>query len=160
MMLFSAGIVNVADNVARFIRPGLTEEYSVSVDGVRQDFIIEQRPTGTGELRMELEVTGAKAEPLINGVRLVLDGSGRKLAYNRLRVVDATGRELPARMEVASGILPDVEGAHPAARNWRTHYLRLTKPPMALTVRVSSAGLEATALRQAGCPPPQLLCSG
>ncbi len=95
-----SGLVTVTDNVARFIRPGLTEEYTVSVDGVRQDFIIEQRPEGDGELRVELDVTGARAEPLVNGARLVLDGSGRKLAYNRLRVTDATGRELPARMEV------------------------------------------------------------
>ena len=28
-------------------------------------------------------VKGAKAEALVNGVRLVLDGSGRKIAYNR-----------------------------------------------------------------------------
>lgn len=94
------GNVSVTENSARFIRPGLTEEYTVSVDGVRQDFIVEQRPDGDGELRVELEVTGAKAEPLLNGARLVLVGSGRKLAYNRLRVTDATGRELPARMEV------------------------------------------------------------
>ncbi|MEI2722040.1 MAG: hypothetical protein V9H26_00400 [Verrucomicrobiota bacterium] len=96
------GVVNVRENVARFLRPGLIEEYSVSVDGVRQDFIVEQRPAGEGELRVELDVTGAKAEPLVNGVRLVLDGSGRKLAYNRLRVVDATGRELPAHLDVVS----------------------------------------------------------
>ncbi len=84
----SAGTVNVANNVARFVRDGLTEEYSVSMDGVRQDFILQQRPDGEGELRVELDVTGATAEPLVNGVRLVLDSSKRKLAYNRLRVVD------------------------------------------------------------------------
>jgi hypothetical protein len=35
-------------------------------------------------------------------VRLKLDGSGRVLAYSRLRAVDATGRELTARLEVLS----------------------------------------------------------
>ena len=100
--LATTGKVVTADRLARFIRPGLTEEYSVSVDGVRKDFIVEQRPEGEGELRVELDVTSAKAEPLVNGARLVLDGSGRKLAYHRLRVVDATGRELPARMEVTA----------------------------------------------------------
>ena len=113
-----SGLVSVTDNVARFIRPGLTEEYTVSVDGVRQDFVILEKPGGAsvpasrlvsrhpppaqGELRVELSVTGAKVERAADGVRLVLDGSGRKLAYNRLRVTDATGRELPARMEVGS----------------------------------------------------------
>ena len=38
------GTVSVADKLVRFTRPGLTEEYSVSVDGVRQDFI-ESRPS-------------------------------------------------------------------------------------------------------------------
>ncbi|MBI3851539.1 MAG: hypothetical protein HY298_14875, partial [Verrucomicrobia bacterium] len=167
--LICAGDVTVDGSIARFIRPGLTEEYSVSVDGVRQDFIVEQRPEGEGELRVELDVTGAKAEPLVNGARpvrysaggtaaeqkdllshgarLVLDGSGRELAYNRLRAVDATGRELPARMEVASGILPDVEGVHPAARTspatFPTHNFQDT---------AESAELEASALRQAGTP--------
>src|SRR5207244_5624269 len=39
------------------------------------------------------------------GARLVLvpqGGTGRKIAYSRLRVTDATGRSLPARMEVES----------------------------------------------------------
>jgi hypothetical protein len=35
---------------------------------------------------------------------LVLDNSGRKLAYSRLRATDATGRELTARMEIESNL--------------------------------------------------------
>ncbi len=96
------GTVAVTGKVAGFIRPGLTEEYSVRTDGVRQDFIIERRPEGEGELRLELAVSGAKAEPLVPGARLVLDGSGRKIAYCKLRVTDATGRGLPARMKVVA----------------------------------------------------------
>jgi hypothetical protein len=142
-----SGRVRLADQVAQLLRPGVTEEYSVSVDGVRQDFLIAQPPAGTGELRLELDVTGAAVAPLGDGVRLTLSGSGRQLAYHRLHVTDATGRELPARMEVAAGILPDVEGAHPAARNSRatvlTGYLEAT---------TESAGLEAPALRQAEMP--------
>ena len=62
---------------------------------------------------------------------------------------------------VASGILPDLEGAHPAARNSRPNYLWRPKVPSGSVLRkVSSAGLEATARRQAGCPPPQSLFSG
>jgi hypothetical protein len=85
---------------ARFARPGLAEEYSVSVDGVRQDFIVAASPAGPGDLCVELALSGARAESAATGVGLVLDGSGRKLAYSRLRVVDATGRELAARMAV------------------------------------------------------------
>jgi hypothetical protein len=97
-----AGLVNVTDQVAQFLRPGVTEEYSVSVDGVRQDFLIAQPPIGTGELRLELEITGASVKPLGTGARLTLPDSGRQLAYHRLHVTDATGRELPAQMEVAA----------------------------------------------------------
>ena len=94
------GTVNSDSRTESFIRPGLIEEYTVNMDGVRQDFIIEKRPEGGGEMRVEFSVTGAKAEPLRNGAQLVLNGSGRNIAYSRLRVSDATRRELSARMEV------------------------------------------------------------
>ena len=75
------------------------------MDGVRQDFIVEQAPLSppAGELVVKLAVAGANVEPASAGARLELDHSGRKIAYSRLRVTDATGRELPARIEVASG---------------------------------------------------------
>src|SRR5437773_4112738 len=94
------GSVSTDGQTVRFVRPGLTEEYTVSIDGLRQDFMIEQRPVGAGPLRVELVVAGAKVEPLADGARLVLDRSGRKIAYSRLRVTDAKGQELTARMEV------------------------------------------------------------
>jgi hypothetical protein len=130
--LARTGEVSVQDKLVRFTRPGVTEEYSVSVDGVRQDFIIESPPlkpppsavlstlrsatedglrrTGqpstlnhsAGDLRVELALGGARAEATASGARLTLEGSGRALAYSRLRVEDATGRELPARLQVLS----------------------------------------------------------
>ena len=42
--LAGAGEVSVCGQTVRFSRSGLTEEYSVSMDGVRQDFIVEQAP--------------------------------------------------------------------------------------------------------------------
>src|ERR1017187_5044964 len=109
--LAATGTVSVQDKLVRFTRPGLTEEYSVSVDGVRQDFIIESPPLNpqrstlnqsAGDLRVELALSGARAEAAAGGARLRLDGSGRGLAYSRLRVEDPTGRELTARLEVLS----------------------------------------------------------
>jgi len=55
-----------------------------------------------GQLRVELALSGAQAEAAAGGARLRLEGSGRTLAYSRLRVEDATGRELSARLEVLS----------------------------------------------------------
>ncbi len=96
------GHVAVEGQLVRFSRPGLVEEYRVSLDGVRQDFIIAQRPEGEGELRVEMAVSGARAEPAASGAQLVLEKSGRKIAYSRLRVTDATGKESTARLEVLS----------------------------------------------------------
>jgi hypothetical protein len=179
------GGVSVDGQTGRFVRPGLVEEYSVSMDGVRQDFVVMEKPGGAsvpasrlasslapsteGHLRVELAVTGARVEPIAgdlhpvsyaeqamdhersdmssHGARLVLEGSNRKIAYSRLRVTDATGKELAARMEVVSGILPDVEGAHSAARNVPADFFKASLPG-----RPESAGLEAPALRQAGMP--------
>jgi len=96
------GKVEVAGQVVKFIRSKLTEEYSVSVEGVRQDFVIGRRPEGTGLVRLELEVDGAKAEAMADGAQLVLEDGGRKLMYNRLKAQDARGKEVRARMEVVS----------------------------------------------------------
>src|SRR5438552_3226644 len=95
-----SGTVSIDGQSARFTRPGLTEEYSVSVDGVRQDFMVEQRPVGEGPLRVELAVSGATVESAAFGAKLMLENSGRQIAYGRLRVTDATGKELSAHIEV------------------------------------------------------------
>jgi hypothetical protein len=44
--LTTTGIVSTTETLVTFTRPDLTEEYSVSVDGVRQDFIIAEAPLG------------------------------------------------------------------------------------------------------------------
>jgi hypothetical protein len=96
------GNVVVTEQLARFIRPGLTEEYSVSMHGVRQDFVVEYAPLNpsAGELVVKLAVTGARVEPVACGARLVLENSGREIASSRLHVTDATGKKLPAQIEV------------------------------------------------------------
>ena len=81
-------------------RVGLVEEYSVSVDGMRQDFVIAQRPAGVGDLRLELALGGARAEAVGYGTKLTLDDSHRVLAYSRLRVVDGNDREIRAALKV------------------------------------------------------------
>jgi hypothetical protein len=96
----ATGTVEVTGNGVRFTRPGLTEEYSVNVDGVRQDFVIADRPAGAGELRVELALSGARAEAMAAGAKLTMEQSGRGLVYSRLRATDAIGKQLPARLEV------------------------------------------------------------
>jgi hypothetical protein len=120
------GILQVQDKLVRFIRADLIEEYSVTMDGVRQDFIIEHPVHSeistvgqpTGELRLELDVSGARVEAAPDGARLVLEGSGRKIAYNRLRAEDARGRALNVRIEVVSAnrvavLVADADAVYP-----------------------------------------------
>lgn len=95
-----SGTLAVGNSLVRFIRPGLVEEYSAGIDRIRQDFIVMESPRGGGELRVQLEVSGADLEQNPSGVQLVLKESGRKIAYGRLQVNDATGRTLPAQMIV------------------------------------------------------------
>jgi hypothetical protein len=98
----SSGEVRTARDGAALIRPGLVEEYSVSTDGLRQDFVITQRPVGVDSLKVNLEVTGAEAESSAYGAKLTLHGSQREIAYSRLRVTDANGKELRATMDAIS----------------------------------------------------------
>ena len=97
------GTVAVEERTVRYARRGITEEYSVSADGVRQDFIIHERPAGSGDVRLRLALRGAMAHAVPEGAVIVLDGSGRELAYTRLRVTDARGENLAAFMDVPAG---------------------------------------------------------
>ncbi len=113
----SGSVVQAGDRV-QFLRPGLLEEYSVSVDGVRQDFVIQEPPAGTGELRLELALSGATAETALPGSGVVLTAGGRKIAYSRLRVTDAQGSELAAHFETAAPhrlavVVNDAEATYP-----------------------------------------------
>lgn len=98
----STGVVRASKDAAVWLRPGIIEEYTVSTDGVRQDFVVLERPRGDGgALAVDLEVTGARADAAAYGTKLTVSATGRELAYSRLKVTDATGKELTARMEVS-----------------------------------------------------------
>lgn len=100
--LHGKGTVTFSEgNPVKFLRPRLVEEYSTSMDGLRQDFVVQSRPEGEGDLRVEISVDGARVEQAEYGARLVLE-SGRNIAYNRLKVLDADNREFSARISVIS----------------------------------------------------------
>src|SRR6266702_3842833 len=156
--LTRTGAVSLEGQTARFTRPGLTEEYTVSMDGLRQDFIIEQRPVGTGPLRLELDVAGAQAEPLAGGAQLVLPNSGRKIAYSRLCVTDATGKELTARMEVSDGRdafhrVPIVPGGDQGRGGTRPYLVVLVNDAEAVyPVRIDPTFSDANWISMGGIP--------
>jgi hypothetical protein len=114
----STGAVRADKKTAVWLRPGLAEEYSVSSDGVRQDFVLPQRPAGEGDLTVKLEISGAKTEEAQQGAKLTVEATGREVAYHRLHVTDARGHTLPARMEVSSTnslrvVVEDAGAAYP-----------------------------------------------
>jgi trimeric autotransporter adhesin len=98
--LASRGTTTVFGQIVRFTRPKLLEEYSVSVDGVRQDFVVSDKPADYRQLTVQLTVSGARVEGAAYGAQLLLEKSGRKIAYGRLRATDANGKELPTRIQV------------------------------------------------------------
>jgi hypothetical protein len=65
-MLPPTGHVSIDGQSVRFTRPGLVEEYTASMDGVRQDFVVLDRPPGLGELVLRLAVSG-ESEDSIRG---------------------------------------------------------------------------------------------
>src|SRR5262249_27521682 len=109
------GTVEAAPGLARWHRPWVDEEYSVTEEGLRQDFVVSTRPEGSGCLRLMLSLEGARAEPCGAGAKLVLPESVRALTYHQLVVRDALGRRLAARMQINEGqvinILVDDYGA-------------------------------------------------
>ncbi|MBE2282275.1 MAG: hypothetical protein IAE77_02295 [Prosthecobacter sp.] len=114
----ATGRARASNDGAAFIRPGLIEEYTVSMDGVRQDFVVLQKPAGEGELSIKLEVSGAKAEAAEYGVKLTVETTRRELAYSRLKVLDAVGKELTARIQVDGinslhVVIDDAEAIYP-----------------------------------------------
>ena len=90
------------------VRPGLTEWFVNRPTGLEHGFTLATRPAGVSE---ELRLTVAVEGDLViavskDGQRAELqdkaDGA-KVLDYDKLRVWDATGRELPARMAATEG---------------------------------------------------------
>ena len=80
-------------------RDGIVEWYENSAAGLEQGFTLAERPAGEGPLRVELSLQGAKASQADDAV-IFAAGSGRRLRYDGLVAVDASGRELLARLSV------------------------------------------------------------
>ncbi|HVM49225.1 MAG TPA: hypothetical protein VMU04_14435 [Candidatus Acidoferrum sp.] len=116
--LTARGTVTLRGQSVQFLRPGLKEQYSVSIDGIRQDFLVDRPHAAAGELIVTLSVSGAKVEPAAYGAQLVLAKSGRRIAYSRVRAMDATGKELPAHIKVEQNsdmavVVHDADAVYP-----------------------------------------------
>ncbi len=84
---------------------GLTEWFVNRPSGLEHGFTLDRRPAGAGPLRLDIAIEGdLRPVPGADGQRIELrDAAGAKvLDYDKLRVWDAAGQELPARIEQAA----------------------------------------------------------
>ena len=87
----------------RFERPGLTGWWRSSDTGLEQGWEVHSRPPGQGELVLALQLDGADWVQVDEDALGVAIGTpAARWSYGGLRAWDATGQELPARMEATS----------------------------------------------------------
>jgi hypothetical protein len=84
-------------------------EYINNSKGMRQNFIVRQRPKGNGELRLQLRIASNLHSVLLPGNKLILCNNetvdDALLIYDDLRVWDANQRPLTASMQLKNNIL-------------------------------------------------------
>ncbi|EKE87623.1 InlB B-repeat-containing protein [Idiomarina xiamenensis] len=113
--LLSAGHVVTDAQRVLLKRQQLTEIFSSSMHGVRQDFLISQRPQGDGALSLTLAFQGANVAGAGQGVN-VTTANGRELSYHKLQVIDADGQRLAATMRATAHNRLTIEVDDRAAR--------------------------------------------
>ncbi|MGA3051033.1 MAG: hypothetical protein ABSE00_03850 [Chitinispirillaceae bacterium] len=91
------------NEVVRTIRGDIAEEFTTTGDGIRQDFVVNHAPQGSGNLVVEVGVKGATVTQKGDGILLRLAQSGRMLIYGKLNAADAAGRALPSHFELKPG---------------------------------------------------------
>jgi FG-GAP repeat/FG-GAP-like repeat len=87
-----------------YAHPGFTEWYENQPVGLEQGFTLDWRPPGTGPLAIRGRFAGdlvPRAHP--EGIDFLAASGHPVLEYRHLLVWDASGRELPARLELTPG---------------------------------------------------------
>lgn len=94
----SNGVIKTEKQKVILERGLLNEEFSSSMDGIRQDFIVHQKPQGKGSLQLNLQLKGGTiVGEHADGLRIRV--VGRDLTYHRLIVTDAEGNQFKADMQ-------------------------------------------------------------
>jgi len=91
--------VKVEDNMVKVYGNNVIQEFTTKYSGIRQDFIITNKPSGKGRLVIDLNVDNATIKENRTGV-FVLMSQGRSLTYDSLHVTDANGKVLNAHFNI------------------------------------------------------------
>lgn len=84
-----------------FNHPGFTIQYINNEKGLRQNFIIAEKPAGNGNLELVLKTRGDLSASLCNnGLQFKDKTGGTKLFYTDLKVWDADGMAVNAEMQM------------------------------------------------------------
>lgn len=85
----------------RYNWSNLSIEYINNEEGLRQNFIIPNKPAGKGELELQLKLTGNLTGAIVNNGLLLKDKAGAtKLFYTDLKVWDADHNLVAAAMNI------------------------------------------------------------
>lgn len=114
--------VEVKHNLVAYDRGHITEQYLNGPLGLEQFFTIAERPAGSGEVELVLELEGDLSPALADNGRYVelRDANDRGvMEISELFIEDATGRELSSRFYVRDGrvllAFDDTDAKYPIA---------------------------------------------
>jgi PKD repeat protein len=102
----AAGSVHARANRVLSAHAGVKESYAAGPLGIEQEFEVVRRATGRGPLTLALSLQGS-LHGVLSGSQVEFAGSpGQpRLRYSDLSASDATGRRLPAWLELSRGLL-------------------------------------------------------
>jgi hypothetical protein len=108
-------ITEVKENQLLVHHNGFTMQYLNNEAGMRQNFIVNERPSGMvdNNLEVRLNYTSTLAASLGDNQVVFGNASGEKVIYRDLKVWDASGKTLPATMKMeGSNVILAVNAAN------------------------------------------------
>ncbi|MFT3825611.1 MAG: integrin alpha [Chitinophagaceae bacterium] len=136
-------------------------QYVNTSEGLRQNFIIKQKPSGKEHLRVQLSLSGNLQATLAGKTKLVLHTPGKpaaaQLTYEDLRVWDANQQPLEAEMQLQNQVLTivvkDEHAVYPITidpvnknPDWKTSMDGLTSALSQLQLKAGLYGYTVTGL--------------
>ncbi|MCP9753333.1 Ig-like domain-containing protein [Ferruginibacter sp. HRS2-29] len=125
----SPAVVQAADDHLLYNYSAFDVEYNNTEKGLRQNFIVHEKPSGTEDLRVMLQISGDLKAALLNDQTLTLNDkrSGKRvLNYDGLKVWDAHHTPLIAKMELRNEhemalVIDDSKAVYPITVDPLTH---------------------------------------